>query len=266
MTQTNMTTSKNEKFCECGAPLEGEYIPPKFINGKKMPLTDITLYDEYCQKCKEQNEKIKQLENRYKKMISSGAYPKQFQMTFNKFDGDESVVKMLKDDFVKNRNFNVYLYGPCGVGKTHLLSAVLNELVNRNIEVRYFRITDLLNKIKDLMVNSEPTASDDYMIELIKSKKVLLIDDLGAEKATDVVLEKLYTLFDYIELYIRKGIIITSNLSLKQLSEKLGDRIASRIAGNFKIKELKGGDRRVRVVRDKSQKGGELVWEGPKKS
>jgi DNA replication protein DnaC len=39
--------------------------------------------------------------------------------------------------------------------------------------------------------------------------------------------------------------IITSNLTLEEVSEKVGDRIASRIAGMCKVIELKGIDRRV---------------------
>jgi len=75
---------------------------------------------------------------------------------------------------------------------------------------------------------------------------LLVLDDLGAEKVSDFVLQTLYDLLDR-----RYGecleTIITSNLSLDQLTVHYGshgDRLASRIAGMGPALVLKGKDRR----------------------
>jgi len=39
--------------------------------------------------------------------------------------------------------------------------------------------------------------------------------------------------------------LITSNLTLDEIAEKVGDRIASRIAGMCKVVEVRGKDRRI---------------------
>ena len=70
------------------------------------------------------------------------------------------------------------------------------------------------------------------------------MDDMGAEKTTDWSMSTLYVLIDkrYSEMM---PTIITSNLTVAEVADKVGDRIASRIAGMCKVIELKGKDRRL---------------------
>ena len=73
---------------------------------------------------------------------------------------------------------------------------------------------------------------------------LLFLDDLGAENATDFVRDTLYLIIN--RRYEGKlPVIITSNLDLGELSDSVGDRIASRIAGMCDMVELEGGDRRL---------------------
>jgi DNA replication protein DnaC len=83
------------------------------------------------------------------------------------------------------------------------------------------------------------------LIEKYAGKKCLILDDLGVEKTTEWSLQTLYTIIDrrYRE---EKQTLITSNLTLDEIAEKVGDRIASRIAGMCKVVEIKGRDRRLK--------------------
>ena len=74
---------------------------------------------------------------------------------------------------------------------------------------------------------------------------LLILDDLGAEKTTDWALQSLYIIINK-RLSEELQTIITSNLSLDELRDKIGDRIASRIAGMCKIVKLTGRDRRLK--------------------
>lgn len=75
----------------------------------------------------------------------------------------------------------------------------------------------------------------------------LVLDDLGTEKLSDWVQEKLYAILDW-----RYGqelpTLVTSNLTLAELASHYrahGPRLASRIAGMGEEVELRGRDRRV---------------------
>jgi DNA replication protein DnaC len=86
--------------------------------------------------------------------------------------------------------------------------------------------------------------SEREIIEHYSNVQLLVLDDLGAEKTSDFALQSLYIIIDkrYSEM---RHTIITSNLSVDEIAGKVGDRIASRIAGMCRVIELKGRDRRI---------------------
>jgi DNA replication protein DnaC len=58
---------------------------------------------------------------------------------------------------------------------------------------------------------------------------LLHVDDLGAEKSSDWVLEQLYAIID--ERYIEgRAVVVTTNLDLPQLEAQIGPRTVSRLA------------------------------------
>ena len=63
----------------------------------------------------------------------------------------------------------------------------------------------------------------------LTSVDLLHIDDLGAEKRSDWVLEQLYAIVD--ERYAsNRSIVVTTNLDHEQLKEQIGERTVSRLA------------------------------------
>lgn len=134
---------------------------------------------------------------------------------------------------------NLYIFGAAGTGKTHLATAVVRIYTNAVVTKpqRIFR------KIRG---NGRSTAEDEQdAIEKYINQRILVIDDLGVDKRTDYSVSTLYEIIDGRLMNKRNGLIITSNLSLDQLAEKLGDdRIPSRISGLCRIVEIKGTDRR----------------------
>jgi DNA replication protein DnaC len=71
------------------------------------------------------------------------------------------------------------------------------------------------------------------------------MDDLGVEKTSEWSMQTLYTITDWRYRELRQT-LVTSNLTLDEIAGKVGDRIASRIAGMCKVVELKGKDRRIK--------------------
>jgi DNA replication protein DnaC len=86
--------------------------------------------------------------------------------------------------------------------------------------------------------------NNNYQDSVLNSVRVFVLDDIGVEKVSEFVEEFMYMLINgqYEKVY---PIVITSNLPLSQLAERLGDRIVSRIKEMCEIIEIKGEDRRL---------------------
>src|SRR5215218_260690 len=92
--------------------------------------------------------------------------------------------------------------------------------------------------------DSEP-GGDSYLsfFERLTSVDLLHIDDLGAEKRSDWVLEQLYALVN--ERYeAQRSVLITTNLPHPELEEQIGSRTVSRLTQMCDEVEVRGDDRR----------------------
>lgn len=151
-------------------------------------------------------------------------------------------------------NQGVYLHGSAGTGKTYIMYALLKNIILTSQEVystqgiyevrNLFRVVEmptLAMALKTYTVRDEdPTDT----ISLYKDCTYLFIDDLGAEKMTDFLFESFYQIINY-RYNQMLPTIITSNYSLKEISEKINDRIASRIAEMCTVIKLEGEDKRI---------------------
>jgi len=106
-------------------------------------------------------------------------------------------------------------------------------------EMRFYNVPRMLYYVK-----RDFQDRGDYQDRVLDSNNVFILDDIGVEKVTEFVEEFLYMLINnqYEKVY---PIIITSNLSLSQLAERLGDRIVSRIKEMCEVVEIKGEDKRL---------------------
>lgn len=136
------------------------------------------------------------------------------------------------------------LMGGIGTGKTHFLNALVRELylvgyTDRNM-VKLITSTELIYEIKNAIAQK----TTDTVLDRYKSVPVLLLDDLGAERITEWTQEQFYLIIDSRWRY-RLPMAITSNYELPHISEMLGERIASRIAGMTQPFVIKGKDWRI---------------------
>lgn len=157
---------------------------------------------------------------------------------------------------LKESSEGLFLTALRGLGKTHLAVALMREIILDTqpvyqggvykIDIQrmplFISVPELLLEIRDTFNGHE--ASEKAVIDKYSWVDVLVLDDFGVEKTSGWVLQTLYTLMDrrYRE---ELRTIITSNLSIEEIQEKLDDRIASRIVGMCKVRILKGRDRRL---------------------
>jgi DNA replication protein DnaC len=180
---------------------------------------------------------------------------------------DKTVLEWLvkKEAEIKENDYvekpGLYLHGPCGVGKTFALYAIYRSQRLAGEKARLKNVMDLIrlfkqdfskdpvkNKPSDYQRMMNPDCDDEdknNFENYLQYEGTLYIDDLGAEKNTEFVEETLYYLINF-RYENHLPTFFTSNLSIKELAERSGDRLASRIAGMCDVIELKGKDKRIK--------------------
>ncbi|WP_020135104.1 ATP-binding protein [Streptomyces sp. 351MFTsu5.1] len=136
---------------------------------------------------------------------------------------------------------SLLLLGPTGTGKTHQAYGAIRELAITGVAARWGITTTA-----DLYAALRPRHGIDSEAEFrrYRDARILLIDDLGADrKPTEFTEEVNFRLINH--RYERHmPTLITSNLLPKEISERLGDRVTSRLVEMCQRVVFKGTDRR----------------------
>lgn len=161
----------------------------------------------------------------------------------------EDVPEKIRTKFEKIRETRkgLYIHGSVGTGKTHIAYALKKKWDEEHEYKRavFWNTTELLHEIREDFGRGQYDKVRPVE-ELMESgsQRLLFLDDIGAERATDWVAETFYLLIN--DRYERMmPVVFTSNLSIKELGEALGDRIASRIVEMSDVVELTGEDKRL---------------------
>lgn len=138
----------------------------------------------------------------------------------------------------------LYLTGQVGTGKTHTAWAALAAWCQAaNVYPRQDRPTIIFTRMTDLLDDLRPGDESRQRIRDCQRAALLVIDDLGAEKASEWTQERFYSIVD--ERYANcLPLIVTSNLPPKQLGGQVGERAASRLQEMCEIVPMTGTDRR----------------------
>lgn len=152
------------------------------------------------------------------------------------------------------KNYNpLFIYGPSGIGKTHLLYAITNYLreQNPNIKVIYIKGEDFTNQMIDcLSRQAMPEFREKY-----RDCDVLLIDDIqfiGGKVSTQ---EEFFHTFN--ALYEgRKQIILTSDRQpreIKTLEDRLKTRFEWGLIADIQVPDL---ELRIAIIKKKAEQVG----------
>lgn len=127
----------------------------------------------------------------------------------------------------------LFLTGDVGRGKTHLSAAIANEVMAHGNTVIYKRAADLFDLIRQYKYEESHKRCGE-MLEQLRSCDLLVIDDLGAERTTDFVVEQLVTILED-RNYQNKPWIINSNLDLNSIQAFYTSRTSDRILDRARI-------------------------------
>lgn len=166
----------------------------------------------------------------------------------SKLNNVKEPLRQLTKQILNGENLNVFLYSSeSGTGKTHLGFSMLNAINencfewkdnNRQLKCLAVSFLTLADKISQSITEGENKQA--YYLELIKNADVLLLDDIGAEKTSEF---RTSLLFDILENRAEtKTTIFTTNLDDKELLNKYGKRVFSRMSVNKKVVDFSGLD------------------------
>lgn len=111
---------------------------------------------------------------------------------------------LLEGEFV-NRGENVLAFGSVGSGKTHLLSAIGQELVYSGVRIISFKCQELMQEL----VSAKRRLEIAKKSKKLRSFEVLVIDDIEYANYEREEMEALFSLIS--DRYERKSIMLSSN-------------------------------------------------------
>lgn len=167
----------------------------------------------------------------------------------------EKAVETCKN-FVKNFDsdyHNLFFYGTVGTGKSFLSGCVAKELIDTGHAVIYFSATGLFDLLQAAAFDSKNREELKNAYADLYQCDLLIIDDLGTELTNQFTASQLFSLLNERTLG-KKAVIISTNLSLRELQDRYSDRIFSRITSNFTVCKLTGPDIRMYQKRQQSRK------------
>jgi DNA replication protein DnaC len=257
-------------------PQEGDYMQDNLLICGKCNTPkqcEVEILDEIkkfgcmckCQSEKYREEQAKQREReefeRVNRLRTQGIQDRNFrEWTFENDDGsnpkqmDKAMRYCLKWDEMYRDNIGLLLWGNVGTGKTFFAACIANYLIEHGVPVlmtNFIRLTNALTGFDE---------DKNAYIRSLNNYKLLIIDDLGAERQSDYMLEQVYNMIDN-RYKNNQPLIITTNLTLNELknpSDIKYSRIYSRIFEMCVPIRFDGTDRRKEVSASKLEKAKKL--------
>jgi DNA replication protein DnaC len=136
----------------------------------------------------------------------------------------------------------LWFMGTVGTGKTTLAMLVSKAALEAGRSVAIYSLPRLLNEIRDTH-RAERSHVD--LLDRLTAVDLLHVDDVGAERTTDWVLEELYSIVNARYEDKRSMVITTNILDREALCEQITERTVSRLTEMCDEMPLDGHDRRM---------------------
>lgn len=156
---------------------------------------------------------------------------------YDKTKNNFEYLKAYSGDFSAESK-SLYIFGKTGLGKTHLSLAVAGTVIQKGYHVLYGMAGVIFSDIEKEKFKS---AEGKYTMEKLLQADLLIIDDLGSEFHTSFSASVAHNIIEG-RLLAGKPVIITTNLDLGGIHKQYGERIASRILGEYVPIKFEGED------------------------
>ncbi len=173
----------------------------------------------------------------YRPAPNNGSQLQAFNYAFKLIDGYPAIDRGL------------LLMGTCGVGKTHLATAILRGLIEKGVRCLFVEFGALLKEIQD-SYNTVSQISELKVLAPVYEAEVLVLDELGASKPTDWVRDTMTQIIGT-RYNDRRLTIFTTNYTdviclhtEETLEDRIGVRLRSRLFEMCKTVVIEGADYR----------------------
>ena len=208
----------NSNFCDCMNRVIGQLRADEFSRNTYLELSHFEDFDlKYYQG--EDYARMKKILN----------FTKNYADTFT--PGAESII----------------MSGNTGLGKTHLSLAIADKVIRKGIAVIYDSAISIFDSIENEHFSYERSRE---RLDSVLNADLLIIDDLGTENNSKFSVSTVYNIINT-RIMRRKSTIISTNLSIKDISERYTGKVASRIFGEYTPIQFSGEDVRFQMKRER---------------
>ena len=201
---------------------------------------------------------------RVERMIAEARIPKRYEHcdldSYLPNDESQKKAKIFVQRFLDKYpqiDVGLLFLGTCGVGKTHLAVALLKQVMTQTGDGGlFYDFRDLLREIQASW-NSVSQTSELDVLKPVLDAKVLVLDELGANKPTDWVRDTIAHIINC-RYNDKKLTIFTSNYldtpakpGEESLADRIGVRLRSRLFEMCNEVEIRGADFRQHVKKAK---------------
>lgn len=138
--------------------------------------------------------------------------------------------------------------GKTGLGKTHLSAAIARGVAEKGFRVYYESAQRMFDTYEASRFGRDPGAVSGT--ELYENCDLLIIDDLGTECLTPYTSSTFFNLLNT-RIIHHRPILISTNLNRVSLEKNYGERVLSRLFGEFRVLLFSGTDVRMQKLGDR---------------
>lgn len=149
--------------------------------------------------------------------------------------------------FSDSTSDNLLFCGATGLGKTHLSTSIAKCVIEKGYDVIYDTVENIMSDFQHERFGRGYGDTEEPVTDKYFDCDLLIIDDLGTEISNQFTLSCIYNIINT-RINNSKPMIISTNVSHDEIRSRYGDRITSRLFGEFIVLKFEGRDIRMQKI------------------